>query len=232
MNEDDVFPTLVNTLAVMTGSLVGLMFHNRLSLRFRTILFQAIGLATLLIGLREALNTREIPLLALSLIAGALLGEWINIEERLKGAGEFIKHAFGQQTNPEFIDGFAAASLLFCVGAMSVVGSFRAGVEGNGDILYTKSVLDGHAAIFLAGAMGAGVMASALSVLGFQGGLTLAFAAAGAGLPEYVIREVGAAGGLLIVGISINLLDLGKVRVGNLLPAMLLAGILVWLKQG
>ncbi|HXK95774.1 MAG TPA: DUF554 family protein, partial [bacterium] len=134
--------------------------------------------------------------------------------------------------NPEFIDGFVNASLLFCVGAMSVVGSFRAGVEGNGDILYTKSMLDGHAAIFLAGAMGAGVMASAVSVLGFQGGLTLLFIAFGRGLPDFVIREVGAAGGLLIVGISINLLDVGKIRAGNLLPAMLLAGILAWMQPG
>jgi len=227
-----VFPTLVNTLAVVAGSLAGLAFHGRLAPRFRVILFQAIGLATLVIGLQEALQTRDIPFLALSMIAGALLGEWIDIENRLRTAGEWIKHSIGQQQNPEFIDGFVNASLLFCVGAMSVVGSFRAGVEGNGDILYTKSLLDGHAAIFLAGAMGAGVMASAFSVLGFQGGLTLTFAAFGTGLPDYVIREVGAAGGLLIVGISINMLDVGQVRVGNLLPAMLLAGICAWLKAG
>ncbi len=227
-----MFPTLVNTLAVVIGSLAGMAFHGRLTLRFRIILFQSIGLATLVIGLQEALKTQNIPFLALSMIAGALLGEGIDIEGRLQALGGWIKKHVGQQKNPEFIDGFVNASLLFCVGAMSVVGSFRAGVEGNGDILYTKSMLDGHAAIFLAGAMGAGVMASAVSVLGFQGGLTLLFIAFGRGLPDFVIREVGAAGGLLIVGISINLLDVGKIRAGNLLPAMLLAGILAWMQPG
>jgi len=100
------------------------------------------------IGLQEALKTQNIPFLALSMIAGALLGEGIDIEGRLQALGGWIKKHVGQQKNPEFIDGFVNASLLFCVGAMSVVGSFRAGVEGNGDILYTKSMLDGHAAIF------------------------------------------------------------------------------------
>lgn len=226
-----MIPTFVNTIAVVIGSSIGLLFRKHIVERFRSILFQAIGLATTIIGLKDALRSQEIPLLALSMIAGGLIGEWINIEERIKELGEMLKRLLKQEGDAQFIDAFVFASVLFCVGAMAVVGSFRAGVEGNGDILYTKSLLDGHAAIFLAGAMGAGVMASSISVLAFQGILTLLFIAFGTGLPDYVITEVAAAGGLLIVGISINMMELGRVRVGNLLPAMLFAGILAWLKH-
>ena len=114
---------------------------------------------------------------------------------------------------------------------MTVVGTLRAGVEGNGEILYTKSLLDGHAALFLAAAMGLGVMASAVTVLIVQGLFTLVFMTAGSLMPEYMITEIGAAGGLMIVGISINLIELGKVRVGNLLPGMVYAGLFIWIKH-
>lgn len=224
-------PTLINTLAIVIGSSIGLLLHSRITERFRSILFQAIGLATILIGLKDSLRSQEMPLLALSMIAGGLLGEWLNIEERIKSLGGVLKRALRQEGDSQFIDAFVFASVLFCVGAMAVVGSFRAGVEGNGDILYTKSLLDGHASIFLAGAMGIGVMASSLSVLAFQGCLTLLFMVFGSRLPDYVITEVAAAGGLLIVGISINMMELGRVRIGNLLPAMLFAGLLAWLKH-
>ncbi len=225
-----MLPTIVNTIAVLIGAGIGLLFHSWLHERYRRILFQGIGLATLLIGLTEALKTQEMLLLAFSMILGGFLGEWINIEERLEAAGEWLKNHVGNPDDPEFIDGYVYASLLFCVGALAVVGSFRAGVQGDGTLLYTKSLLDGHAAIFLAGAMGAGVMASAVSVLVFQGFLTLVFMLWGGNLPEYVITEVGASGGLLIVGISINLLELGHIRLGNLLPAMLFAGLFAAIK--
>ena len=223
--------TLVNTLAVLLGAAVGLGLHGRITDRFRIILFQSIGLITLIIGLRDALKTEDIPLLALSLILGALIGEGLNIEGRLESVGAILKRWMRVEGDSQFIEGFVAASLLFCTGAMTVVGTLKAGVEGNGEIIYTKSLLDGHAAVFLAGAMGAGVMASAATVLFFQGGLTLMFMLVGANLPDFVITEIGAAGGLLIVGISINLLNIGKVRVGNLMPGMLFAGLLIWIRH-
>ncbi len=223
--------TLVNTLAVLLGSAVGLGLHGRIAERFKVILFQSIGLITLIIGLRDAFKTEDIPILALSLILGGLIGEGLNIEGRLEAVGAILKRWMRVEGDSQFIEGFVAASLLFCTGAMTVVGTLKAGVEGNGEIIYTKSLLDGHAAIFLAGAMGAGVMASAATVLFFQGGLTLMFMLVGANLPDYVITEIGAAGGLLIVGISINLLNIGKVRVGNLMPGMLFAGLLIWIRH-
>ena len=225
-----MIPTLVNTVAVLIGSSIGLLLHKRISERYRSILFQAIGLATIAIGLKDALRTQELPLLALSMIVGGLLGEWIDIEKRMQDMGDILKRVMKRDEDSRFVEGFVFSSILFCSGAMTVVGCFRAGVEGNGDLLYTKSVLDGHASIFLAGAMGAGVLASSSTILLFQGLLTLVFMAVGTSLPDYVITEVGAVGGLLIVAISINLLELGRVRVGNLMPGMLVAGIFVWIK--
>ncbi len=226
-----MIPTIVNTIAVLTGASIGLLFHHRLSDRFRTILFQAIGLATIAIGLKDTLKTEDIPILALSMIVGALIGEWLNIEAFLESLGATLKRWSGRESDSQFIDGFVFSSILFCAGALTVVGTFEAGVQGIGDKIYVKSILDGHASIFLAGAMGAGVMASAATVLVFQSALTLLFMFWGMGLPEYVITEVAAVGGLLIIGISINLMELGHVRVGNLLPGMFFAGLFVWIKH-
>lgn len=223
-----MLPTIVNAVAVLIGAAIGLLFHGRTPERYRIILFQAIGLVTLLIGMKEALQTQSVPLLALSMIAGGLAGEALAIERRLEGVGTWLKTRLASEGDSQFVDAFVYSSLLFCVGALTVVGTFRAGVEGDGELLYTKSLLDGHAALFLASAMGSGVMASALTVLGVQGALTLAFIAAGTALPEPVIAEVGASGGLLIVGIGLRLLDIADVRIGNLLPAMFFAGLLAW----
>lgn len=226
-----MLPTFVNTIAILFGGAIGLLLHGRLASRFQTILFQTLGLITLMIGLRGALETQDIPLLALSMILGALIGEAIDIEGRLRDAGDGLRRLLRQQEDGQFVDGFVYASLLFCVGAMAVVGCFRAGVQGDGDILYTKSLLDGHAAIFLASVMGAGVMASAVSVLLFQGALTVLFMLFARGLPEPVVLEVSASGGLIITGIGLKLLDMGEIRVGNLLPAMLIAGALAGAKM-
>ncbi|MDX9753514.1 MAG: DUF554 domain-containing protein [bacterium] len=224
-----LLPTFVNTLAVLAGAGLGLWLHGRMSARFKTVLFQAIGLATAIIGIQMAIPTREVPLLALSMILGGLLGEWLNIEENLKRLGDRMQSLWGGEGSA-FTEGFVYASLLFCVGAMTVVGTFQAGVQGNGDLIYTKSLMDGHVAIFLAGAMGAGVLASAGTVLVVQGLLTVLFLLCGAGFPAPVIAEIGAAGGLLIMGIAINLLEIGHVKVGNLLPSMAFIAIFVWLK--
>lgn len=222
-----LFPTVVNAVAILLGSLIGLSFHGRVSERYRTILFQAIGLVTGMIGIQYAIQTREVPLLAFSMILGGLLGEWLNIEAFLHSLGDTFQRWMGHRES-QFTEGFVYASLLFCIGAMAIVGSFQAGVERKGDLLYTKSLLDGHVAIFLAGAMGAGVMLSALTVFVVQGVLTLLFLAIGSGLPANILTEISAAGGLLIMGISINLLEIGTIRLGNLLPSMFFAGLLVW----
>ncbi len=225
-----MLPTLINTLAVLIGSAIGLLLHGKLAPRFKSILFQAIGLATIVIGLKDALKTQEIPLLAFGMIVGGLVGEGLNIEARLQAFGGVLKRWLKHEGDSQFVDAYVFSSILFCMGALTVVGTFRAGVEGNGDLIYTKSLLDGHASIFLAGAMGAGVMASSLTILLFQGGLTLFFMAIGSGLPTYMITETASAGGLLIVAISINMLELGKIRLGNLFPGMFFTPLFVWIK--
>lgn len=223
---ESLLPTFVNTLTVLAGSGVGLLLHGRIPQRFRVILFQTIALVTLIIGLKDAMACQNIPMLALGMIAGSMCGEALKIEQRLEGIGDWLRRRTGAGGDSRFVDGFVSASLLFCVGAMTVVGALEAGVERNGEILYTKSLLDGHAAAFLAGALGAGVMAGALTVFTFQGALTLVFMAVGAQLPDAAVREIGAAGGLMIVAISLNLLELATIRVGNMLPGMVFAGLL------
>ena len=162
---------------------------------------------------------------------GALLGETLNLESHLENAGKHLQRLTRRDRQEGFVEGFVYASLLFCVGALTIVGCLQAAMEGNGELLYTKSLLDGHVAIFLTGAMGAGVMAASVTILLFQGGLTLFFLWAGPHLPEPVIREMGAAGGLLIIAIGLNLLEIATIRVGNLLPGMFLGALLFWWKS-
>ncbi len=220
-------PTFVNTVAVIIGSLTGLALHNKLEERFRIILFQVLGLLTILIGLRDAMGSEDIPILALSLIAGAMMGEYMKMEEYFSHLGKWLYHAFAIKSRG-FSEGFITASILFCVGGMTIVGSFQAGVNANGELLYTKALLDGHAALFLAGAMGYGVLFSALTVFIVQGTLTLLFMFTGSFISPELITEVTAMGGLLILGIGLNLLGIVNIRTGNLLPALIFIVVLSW----
>ena len=226
-----MFPTIINACAIILGSLTGLLFHGHLAPRFRTIIFQAIGLSTLMIGILSTMGCKEVPILALSMILGGLTGEYLRIEDHLKALGEKLKKIIDKEGESRFVEGFVYSSMLYCVGAMAVVGSFEAGVLGKGDILYTKSLLDGFISIFLAGAMGIGVLASSVTVTLYQGALTLLFMGFGSGLPDYVINEIRSAGGVLIVGIGLSLLEIREIKLGNLLPAMFYAGLFVWVKH-
>lgn len=222
-------PTIVNAVTVIIGSCVGLWLHRILHERFRELIFQALGLVTILIGLRDALGSQQIPIIAFSLILGGLFGEALNIEMQMERLGawfhQFIKHGDGN-----FINGFVYASLLFCIGGMTIVGSLQAGINADGEILYTKALMDGMAAIFLAGAMGLGVMFSSVTILLVQGSLTFIFYFAGNQIPESIVKELAAVGGLMIVAIGLNLLGIIKIRIGNLLPALLFVYIFLWIK--
>ena len=243
--------TLINVATVLLGSLAGLALSGRLPQQTQRTLLQTLGLVTLFIGLDMALaldrvSGGHVPGVILSLLAlaaGAVLGEALGTEERLAGLGERLKRRFGG--GGRFTEGFVAASLLFCVGPLTIVGGIQNGLSGDSSTYVLKSVLDGIAALALAGAYGAGVSFSAVTVLLVQGGISLASGGlAGALLhgasPEtlrtdpYVLMVTGA-GGLMILGIGVNLLlgGLGieerRLRVGSLLPALLLAPLLLWL---
>jgi len=214
--------TLVNTGAVVVGSLLGVVIGKRLPDRIKTIVMQALGLSVILIGLQMALSGTR-PLLVIgSLLLGAITGELLDIEGRIAAMGEWLKRRFRSES-PTFVQGFVTASVLYCTGAMVIVGAIRDGTVGDPSILYIKSLLDGVASIAFASSLGVGVAFSALSVFAIQGTITLLASKLAFLQGPGVIEAVTATGGLLILGIGINILEIKQIRVGNLVPALVYA---------
>ena len=217
--------TVINVVLILLGSVLGLIFKNRISARFASGLTFALGLCVLGIGITSMISTADSLCVIVCMVVGTLLGEAINIEKRMDGVGELLRRRLVRgEGNNRFVEGFVNASVLFCVGAMAINGSMEAGMNGNYDIIISKAVIDGVTAITFAAAMGVGVAFSALPILVYQGGLTLIFAAVGRGMDPAVVTEMSAVGGTIIVGIGINMLGLPKekLRVGNMLPAIFL----------
>jgi len=231
--------TVVNACAVIIGSLLGLLLRSRIKDSFKTIVQIGAGITSIIIGLKMALTGQKIVYLALSLIIGGILGEWWRIEDGILSLGETLKRTLpSPKTTPgpgaavaaagsEFGYGFLNASVLFCVGAMALVGSFRAGAEGNFELIYTKSVMDGFMAIVLTAAMGIGVGFAALTVLVYQGILTIAAVWLAPLVNEALLKELTGVGGALVVMIGINLLGLARLKTANFLPALIITVVLV-----
>ncbi len=217
--------TLVNVGAVLAGSFIGLAVGARLPERIKRVLFTALGLATLAIGLGMAMKSENIILLIGSLALGGILGEVLDIEGRLEALAERLKARLtpgggsGEDAR-RFAAGFVTASLVYCVGAMTVVGAIREGVSGNPDILLAKSMLDGVASIAFAATLGIGVAFSALTVLVVQGSLTILGSQFKFLMEGAVLRELSATGGLLILAIGLYLLEIKQISVANLLPSL------------
>lgn len=211
--------TVVNTATVITGSLIGLAAGSRLPERIKEIVMQALGLSVILIGLQMALSGRRMLLTVGCMLLGGITGEIIGIERGLEWFADRLKGLFRSDSGT-FVDGFVSASLLYLVGAMTIVGTIQDGVSHDPGTLYVKSLLDGVASIALASSLGVGVAFSALSVLGVQAALTLAAARLSFLQRPEVLNAVTSTGGLLIVAIGITLLQVKKIRTGNLLPAL------------
>ncbi len=214
--------TLVNTGTVITGSLLGLAAGKHMPERIKEILMQGLGLSVLLIGMQMSLSGKRIIFTIACVLLGGITGEILGIELQLERMGDWLKGAF-RSNSTSFVEGFVSASLLYLVGAMMIVGSIQDGISGDPSTLYVKSLLDGVASIALASSLGVGVAFSALSVLIVQGGVTLAASQLAFLQRPEVLEAVTSTGGLLIIGIGINLLDLKKIRTGNLLPAIVYA---------
>lgn len=221
--------TIINAVAIIVGTIAGLLFGKTFTERSKEAVFNATGVLSLVIGFSMALKTGHILALALSLIVGGLAGSALDIEGAIFRLGERLRARFarGEEAGGSFAYGFLNASVLFCVGAMALVGSFKAGTERDYDLLLTKSVMDGFIAITFAGAMGVGVGFSALSVLVYQGALTLAAVWVKPFVSETMITELSAVGGALVVMIGVNLLGLKKIRTGDFLPALVAIVVLV-----
>ena len=218
--------TAVNILAIAAGALLGRAAGTLLSERVHRTIMAGLGLSVLLIGLQLGLRCQQ-PLIAIgSLLIGGLIGEWINIERRLEAFGIRLERL---SSGDGVARGFVSASLLFCVGAMAIMGSIQDGSGNAPTILYAKSALDGIAAVALASTLGIGVLYSALPVLLYQGGITLVASSAAAILTTSVMTEMNAVGGLLIVAIGLDLLGIKRFAVGNLLPSVFVSIGLMWL---
>lgn len=210
---------VINGVAIAIGALIGNKLRGGISERFRSILMQAMALAVMLIGITGAIKTTDSLIVVISLAIGAVIGESINIEKRLEGMGDALKRCV-KGAEASFTEGFVSASLIFCVGAMAIVGSLDAGLRGEYSTILTKSLIDGITAAMLASTLGIGVTFSAVAVFVYQGLITLLAGLLQPLLTESIITEMSAVGGLLIFAIGLNMQGITKVRVGNLLPAI------------
>ncbi|MEE8592424.1 MAG: DUF554 domain-containing protein [Spirochaetia bacterium] len=214
--------TLVNCVAVIIGSLIGLILHMKINESFKRVVYVGAGMISLILGIKMGLVTTRIVFMALALIVGGMLGEWWNVEGGILRFGEFLKKRFAKkESGKDFAGGFLNASVLFCVGAMTLVGAFKAGAEGNYDLILTKSVMDGFMAIMLTAAMGIGVAFSAITILVYQGGITLLAGVLQPLVNELLLGELTAVGGVLVIMIGLNLLGLSKLKTANYVPALL-----------
>lgn len=214
--------SLVNAAAIIAGSLIGMALHGRFPERFRRIVFQGLGLCVLLIGAKMALTVTDPLLLIFSILLGGLAGELLRLDRAFERLGERAKELL-RSGNPDFTEGLITASLIFCIGAMAIVGSFDEGIRGDATVLYTKSILDGFASVALASTFGSGVLFSFLPVLLYQGSLTIFAGLFQQHFTPVVISQLTATGGLLILGIGLTLLDIKRVNLSNLLPSLAIA---------
>jgi len=220
--------TYVNAVAVVVGSLVGIILRGRFPEKIKDMVFQGIGLVTLFIGFQMSLKTSNLVILFFSILVGAILGEVTNLERHIEDFGNFIKSKFGSKED-KFVEGFITAFLIFCMGSMTIIGSIEDGLNGNPSILYAKSILDGFASISLASVLGMGVLFSAIPLLLYQGGITLLASLSKTFFTDAVINELSASGGIILIGLGINLLDIRKIKVANLLPSLVISAAITYI---
>lgn len=233
--------TLINAAAIIVGGGMGLLLAGRLSERLRQTVVAVLGLFTLMLGVQAFLQTRNVLVVLGSLVAGALLGEWWGVEEGMERLGRWLERRFargadGAETGDAqqglFLRGFLTASLLFCVGPVAILGPIENGVSGSFPLLAVKSILDGFAAMAFATSLGAGVLFSALPLLVYQGAISLAAVQMRPLISDLMMGEMTASGGVLLAAIAVSgVLEIKKIRTGSLLPALLIAPLLVFVLE-
>jgi len=214
--------TFVNAAAIVAGGLAGLFLKHGIGDGYKRTIMQAVSLSVILIGVRSALEATDLLGVIVCMAVGSLLGEVLKIESGLEALGVYAERKFDRTGNGGFAKGFVTASLVFCVGSMAIVGSLESGLTGNHATLFAKSLLDGITSVIFASTFGIGVIFSAVPVLLYQGIMTLGASLAKPFLTPDVIAQMSAVGGLLIAAIGINMLELARIRVGNMLPAIFL----------
>ena len=223
--------TIINTATVVAGSLIGLVLKHRYPAKLKTVFFQAIGLATIVIGVKMALDVENVLTLIFSLLVGGIAGELAGLDAKLDGAAEKLK-AFLKRSDGDFSEGLVTAFLLFCMGSMTIVGCIDEGVRGDRTILITKSIMDGFTSVAFASTFGIGVLFSAIPLLIFQGSVTLLASAGQRFFTPLIVAQLTAVGGTMIIGLGLGLLEIKKIKVINFLPALVIVVVLTVLFPG
>ncbi len=221
--------TLINTATVLLGGGIGLLIGGRIDERVRIIVVQVIGLVTLAIGLRDAMGTHNMVFPLVGMVIGAIIGELLEIDRRLERLGEILRRKFAEDAvHHRFAEGFATATLLFCVGPLTILGAIEDASGKTPQLYIIKGTLDGFMTIIFAAVYGVGALFAALSVFAVQGTLTVFGTGLDSLLNDRMRIELFAAGGIAVMAIGINLLDIKKIRLGSLLPGLLITPLLVW----
>ncbi|MDR2810386.1 MAG: DUF554 domain-containing protein, partial [Tannerellaceae bacterium] len=218
--------TLVNAAAIMVGSGIGLVLRKSLPEKYNDIYFQAVGLFTMLLGIKMAMDIASPLPVVLSLVLGGFAGTRMRLGKRVEQLGDYIKSKT-RLKNDRFTEGLITAFLLFCMGSMTIVGAIEEGFGKTSDLLLTKSVMDFFSSIMLASGLGIGVFFSFILLLLFQGGITLLVSMVGRGIPEEIISEITVVGGIILIGLSLHLLKIKKIEIINMLPALILICLFV-----
>jgi len=220
--------TLINTATVLIGGTVGIAMGNKIPDRVRTIVVQVIGMLTIGLGLSDLLKTHNMVFPLLGMVFGAVIGEILRIEDRLEGIGEIIRKRFAKRQDPgPFISGFVTASLLFCIGPLTILGAIQDASGATPQLYIIKGTLDGFMSVIFGAIHGVGVLFSAVSVFIVQGTLTLFGTRLDSLLNDRMRIELFATGGLAVMAIGLNLLEIKKIRLGSLLPGLIITPILV-----
>ena len=220
--------TIVNTVAVVAGGSLGLILKKGMPERVRTIYFQAVGLFTLAIGISMVWKLDHILIVVSSVVIGAILGEWWNLEKGTDQLSEWTKRKL-KIGSEQFNEGLTTSFLLFCIGALTIMGAIEEGISGSSRLLLTKSILDFSSALLLSSAFGVGVVFSAIPLFLFQGSITLIAKYFGNFLSPETIQSLTSVGGILLLGLAINILEIKKLRILNMIPALLVVVLLMWI---
>ncbi|NCC24921.1 MAG: DUF554 domain-containing protein [Deltaproteobacteria bacterium] len=220
--------SLVNAGAIVAGGLIGILLNRHFPERIRSIVFQALGLCVLIIGIGMSLKAESILPVTLSLILGGIIGEAVRIDRGIERLADRAK-SFFKSSNPLFSQGFITTSLIYCIGAMAIVGSLTEGLTGERDILYTKAILDGFSAIVFAATYGFGVLLSAIPVFIYQAAITIFASSSQAFFTDSMTAQLTSTGGILILGIGINILNIRQIDIANLLPSLVIIAVLSYL---
>lgn len=243
--------TMVNVILIIIGSLIGMVLKKGLASRFADLIMGSLGLVTLVIGITFAIKSENILVVVVSLVIGALVGEGIDIDKKINQLGDWLKdkvvkkssggeksknhtikmdkddtEAKEIESNSKLGEGFVTATLLFCVGSMAIMGALDSGLRGDHTILYTKSIMDGIAALIFASSMGIGVALSAFPILIYEGGIALLARTVQPYMSAAMMTEMNAVGGILLIAIGLSMLDIKKLKVSNLLPALVVP--IIW----